>query len=52
LTQVQKEEKRRELNILRDQVEVKLLGGYELLYPLPESPENEDRIREYAMYLE
>jgi hypothetical protein len=40
----EKDEKREEINILRDMREREILGGYEMIYPLDEIRANEDRI--------
>lgn len=40
LTPEQKEEKRREIDNERTEIENELRGGYELIYPLDDTPEN------------
>jgi tubulin polyglutamylase TTLL6/13 len=52
LTAREKDEKREELNVLREMEERNLLGGYEQIYPLDEIRANEERIQRYNEYLE
>lgn len=51
LTAEQKEEKRREHNVVRDEKEKDLLGGFELIYPLPESGVDAERRKLYQSFL-
>lgn len=51
-TPQEKEEKRREANELRDIQEQKLRGGFELIFPLADTPENEPMIEKYTQFLE
>ena len=52
MTNREKEEKREEINILRDMTERNILGGYELVFPLDEIRANEEKIIKYNEYLE
>lgn len=51
-TPQEKEEKRREANELRDIQEQKLRGGFELIFPLADTPENEPMIEKYTQFLD
>jgi len=51
LSQAGKDEKRGDLNAIRDMNERNLLGGFELIYPLDEIRANEAKAEEYACYL-
>ena len=42
LTPEQKEEKRKEIDKQRDEIEKDLMGGYELIYPLEDVPANKE----------
>jgi len=44
LTLKEKDEKREDINILRDMHERDILGGYKMIYPLDEIRANEDKI--------
>lgn len=52
MTLAEREEKRLDLNVIRDMNERKLLGGYELIFPLDEIRANEARSEEYQRYLD
>ena len=52
MTNREKEEKREEINILRDMTERNIIGGYEQIFPLDEIRANEENIRKYSEYLE
>ena len=47
-----KEEKRIDLNALRDMTEENLLGGYTMIFPLEETRANEARAEVYASFLQ
>lgn len=51
LTAEQKEEKRLEFNSIRNDKERDLMGGFELIFPLPETLENYDKIKMYQSFL-
>jgi hypothetical protein len=48
----EREEKRLEINILRDLEEQKIMGGFKKIFPLDEIRQNESRIEKYKKYLE
>ena len=52
LTPEQKEEKRREIDNERNEVEQELRGGYELIYPLEDIPENKKMRDQYEEFIE
>lgn len=52
LSQQGKEERRIDLNALRDMNEESLMGGFEKIYPLDDIRANEAKSEEYARYLE
>ena len=52
LTPEQKEEKRKEIDKKRDELEKDLLGGYELIYPLEDTPQNKETRELYEQFIE
>ena len=50
LTQEEKDEKREDMDILRDMEERKVYGGYEVIFPLDEIRVNEPRIEMYKRF--
>ena len=52
LTQAEKDEKREDMDILRDMEERKVYGGYEVIFPLDEIRANEPRIEMYKRFQE
>lgn len=51
MTPEQKEEKRKAIDEERNEIEKDLLGGYELIYPLPDTPENQGLRELYEEFL-
>lgn len=51
LTPEQKEEKRKAIDEERNEIEQDLLGGYELIYPLADIPENQQMREQYEAFL-
>ncbi len=49
-TQEEKDEKREDMDILRDMEERKVYGGYEVIFPLDEIRVNEPRIEMYKRF--
>ena len=47
----QKEEKRRDYNLIRDEKEKDLRGGFELIYPLSDFPADAERRKLYQSFL-
>lgn len=52
LTPIEKEEKRREHNVIRDFQEKPILGGFIMIFPFPEIPENLLIIKKYDSFLD
>lgn len=50
LTQAEKDEKREDLDILRDMEERHFYGGFEVIFPLDEIRANEPRIEMYKKF--
>ena len=52
LTNIQKDEKRKAIDQVRHRDEMNIMGGYELIFPLEETPDNEPKIKVYQELLE
>ena len=52
LSPLEKEEKRREHNVIRDFKEKPILGGFTMIFPFSEVPENHQMIKKYDSFLD